>query len=145
MDAGYFESSPAIKYGGDYVSVLGVASDETVKGVLKNGADKVVVDLIGCKDVILRINQLKKLGALNFEVHAAIDDQKKGKTPLEDIAKASKIKGINIWVAGGIDPVSLDSIMEYVPAVIVVGGAITHSTNQRKTAKYIKERINELC
>ncbi|MCX6803941.1 MAG: ribose-5-phosphate isomerase A [Candidatus Diapherotrites archaeon] len=144
MDAGYFESSPAIRYGGEYVSVLGVASDETVKGVLQNGVDKVVVDLIGCKDVVLRIKQLKKIGAVNFEVHAAIDDQKKGKTPLEEVAKASKIKGINIWTAGGIGLSSLDAVMEYKPAVIVVGGAVTHSKDQRNAAKHIKERILEL-
>ncbi len=144
MDAGYFESSPAIKHGGDYVSVLGVASDETVKGVLKNGADRVVVDLIGCKDVALRINQLKKLGAVNFEVHAAIDDQAKGKTPLEEVRKASQIKGINIWAAGGIGLSSLDAVMEYRPAVVVVGGAITHSKDRKQAAKDIKERIEEL-
>jgi len=144
MDAGYYETKPAITLGGKYVSVLGVASNETIKGVLKNGANKVVVDLICCVNVVERIKELKRIGVLNFEIHSGIDDQGKGKNPLDELARSSEIKGINLWVAGGINLGSLDSIMNYHPAVVVVGGAITRAKDPALVAKKMQKRIEEL-
>ena len=144
MDAGYYETKPAITHGGTYISVLGVASNETIKGVLKNGANKVVVDLICCKDVVERIKELKKIGVKNFEIHSGIDDQCKGKNPLDELARSSEIKGVNLWVAGGINLGSLDSIMEYHPAVVVVGGAITRAKDPTMVAKKMYKRIEDL-
>jgi len=144
MDAGYYETKPAITHGGSYVSVLGVASNETIKGVLKNGANKVVVDLICCKDVVERIKELKRLGVKNFEIHSGIDDQSKGKNPLDELARSSEIKGVNLWVAGGIKLETLDAIMEYHPAVVVVGGAITRAKDPAMVARKMYKRIEKL-
>jgi len=144
MDAGYYETKPAITHGGTYVSVLGVASNETIKGVLKNGTNKVVVDLICCRDVVERIKELKRLGVKNFEIHSGIDDQSKGKNPLDELARSSEITGINLWVAGGIKLETLDAIMEYHPAVVVVGGAITRAKDPALIAKKMYKRIKEL-
>ena len=142
MDTGFFEAKHAFRAGADYVSVLGVASDETVRGALKAaGKKEVVVDLVGCRDVAKRIRELKRVGARNFEVHTAIDEQARGKGPLGELKKASKIRGIRIWVAGGISLGSLEGVMKHRPDVVVVGGAITKAKRPAEAAKKIRERI----
>ncbi len=143
MDTGAFEAEGAIKRGAYYSSVLGVASNETIKGAIsaaKKG--EIVVDLIQCKDVAQRVAELKYLGAKNFEIHTAIDDQLKGKNPLNELENVSKIKGINIWVAGGINMESINKVMNYKPKVVVVGGAITKAKNPKNAAKELFEAIN---
>lgn len=142
MDTGFFEADVARKHGADYVTVLGVADNETVRGAVKAaGSANVVIDLIGCKDTSKRIKELMKVGARNFEVHTGIDEQNKGMTPFANLAVASKIKGIKIWVAGGIKLETIDQIMKYSPDVVVVGGAITKAKNPGKEAEKIKKRI----
>ena len=142
MDTGYFEADVAIKDGADYVTVLGVADNGTVKGAVDAaGSSRAVVDLIGCKNTQKRIKELMKVGARNFEVHTGIDEQNKGMTPFANLAVASKIKGIKIWVAGGINLETIDQIMKYSPDVVVVGGAITKAKNPGKEAEKIKKRI----
>jgi 3-hexulose-6-phosphate synthase len=142
MDTGFFEADIAIKDGADYVTVLGVADNDTVKGAVKAaGSSRVVVDLIGCSNVKKRILELMKVGAKNFEVHTGIDEQNKGMTPFSNLSSASKIKGIKIWVAGGIKYETIDQVMKYSPDVVVVGGAITHAKNPGNEAKKIKNKI----
>lgn len=144
MDTGFFEADIAIKDGADYVTVLGVSDNDTVKGAVKAaGSSRVVVDLIGCPNVKKRILELMKVGAKNFEVHTGIDEQNKGMTPFGNLSSASKIKGIKIWVAGGIKYETLDQVLKYSPDVVVVGGAITHAKNPGKEAKRIKNKIEQ--
>ena len=144
MDTGFFEADTAKKDGADYVTVLGVADNGTVKGAVDAaGSANVVVDLIGCKNTKKRILELMKVGARNFEVHTGIDEQNKGMTPFSNLAEASKIKGIKIWVAGGIKFETVEMVMKYKPEVVVVGGAITKAKNPGKEAEKIKKKIME--
>jgi 3-keto-L-gulonate-6-phosphate decarboxylase len=125
--------------------VLGVASDETVRGAVRAaGKKEVVVDLVGCKSISKRIRELKKAGAKNFEIHTAIDEQLAGKSPFGQLKAASKIRGIKTWVAGGIKAETLGKVMKYRPDVVVVGGAITKAKNPGKAAAEIKKIMGEL-
>ena len=142
MDTGSFETEGAMKLGAYYSSVLGVASNETIKSAINSSKKgEVVVDLIQCKNIARRVKELKLLGAKNFEVHTAIDDQLKGKNPLVELKEISRIKEINVWVAGGISMKNIDKVMKYNPKVVVVGGAITKAKNPENAAKEIYRAI----
>jgi len=68
MDAGEHEANLAFAAGADIVTVLGVAHDETVQGVVRaarrarGGAKEVMVDLINTTDPAARAAQVAKLG-----------------------------------------------------------------------------------
>jgi len=145
MDAGFYESKPAFDLGAKYAAVLGVSSDETVKGVIKAaGKKQAVVDLISCQDKKKRLLELKKVGAKNFAIHTGLDEQAKGQNPLEELRICSEIKGVNLFVAGGIKLDTIDIVMQYHPKVVIVGGAITRAKNPKEAAHKLKKRITEL-
>jgi 3-hexulose-6-phosphate synthase len=144
MDTGAFEAEIAIKNGANYVTILGVSDIDTIKGAIKKvGKENVVIDLIGCNNVTKRIHELMKVGAKNFEIHTGIDQQNKGMTPFKNLSNAKKIKGIKIWVAGGIKLETINQVIKYSPEVVVVGGAITKAKNPEKEAEQIKNKISE--
>jgi 3-hexulose-6-phosphate synthase len=161
MDAGEYESTPAFKLGAQYAAVLGVSSNETVKGVIKaakesNGKNagkkskahakgkEAVVDLISCPDKKKKLLELNKIGAKNFAIHTGLDEQSQGMNPLHELQLCSEVKGVNLFVAGGIKLETIDTVMQYHPRVVIVGGAITRAKSPKEAARALKKRITEL-
>lgn len=98
--------------------------------------------MIGVKDVQKRAKQVLKLGTDYIGIHTGIDAQKKGKTPLRDLKKLTKvIKRDKLAVAGGINLENLNKILKYRPEIIIVGSAITKAKNPEKVANKIKEKL----
>jgi 3-hexulose-6-phosphate synthase len=68
MDAGEHEAELAFSAGADIVTVLGVAHDETIQGVVRaarragGGTKEVMVDLINTVDPAARAAQVAELG-----------------------------------------------------------------------------------
>ncbi|WP_334160186.1 3-hexulose-6-phosphate synthase [Muricomes intestini] len=147
MDAGYYESEEALKVGADYVTVLGVTDNLTIKGCI-DAAEKygkeIVVDMICAPDLPRRIRELENLGAHSLAVHVGTDQQAAGRKPIDDLrVMAEHCKAAKISVAGGI---SADTTPEYAalkPEVLIVGSGITHAKNPVKAAKEIKKSMEE--
>ncbi|HCR83651.1 MAG TPA: 3-hexulose-6-phosphate synthase [Lachnospiraceae bacterium] len=147
MDAGYYESEEALKVGADYVTVLGVTDNLTIKGCI-DAAEKygkeIVVDMICAPDLPRRIRELENLGAHGLAVHVGTDQQAAGRKPIDDLrVMAEHCKAAKISVAGGI---SADTTPEYAalkPEVLIVGSGITHAKNPVKAAKEIKKSMEE--
>ncbi|MFP6769377.1 MAG: 3-hexulose-6-phosphate synthase [Planctomycetaceae bacterium] len=145
MDAGRLEASLAFRAGADWVSVLGVADDATVHGVLEAAADvggHVLVDLIGCTDISDRGSQLAALGAEVLCVHTAFDVQASGADPLTELAELLEVvPPEQAAVAGGIRPETLPAVQEFQPRIVVVGGYLAGHSQPRKAAAEIRKLL----
>ena len=78
MDAGRIEMESAAKAGANYATVLGAASDATIRECIEAGRNygiKVAVDLVGVADPVARAKQAADWGAALVSVHCPIDQQ----------------------------------------------------------------------
>lgn len=145
MDAGFFEAEQALAAGADYVTVLGVTDNLTIKGCVEAAekyGKKAVVDMICITDLETRIRELEALGVHGLAVHTGIDAQAAGRTPLDDLKIISMFsRKAEIFVAGGIGAESVSSYTEYEPDVLIVGGGICHAEEPEKAAKEIYEKL----
>ncbi len=145
MDVGKYEADFCFAEGADMVSVLAVADDETIYSALesaRNNRKMVIVDLIGTKNILERARFLDGLGVDYLGVHSGIDQQNKGKTPLEELRLLSSEVGTPLSVAGGIDLGSIDGILQEKPEIVVVGGAITQADDPGAVAAEMRRRID---
>ena len=146
MDVGEYESDFCFDNGADIVTVLGVADNETIKGSIKSAQKynkKVMVDLINVFDKSKRAVEAEKLGCHFIGIHTGIDQQNKNQTPLNDLITISKVVNSPIVVAGGITLENIDLISVHKPEVVVVGSAITSSSDPAFTARKIKQRMKQ--
>lgn len=147
MDTGYLESKIAAEAGADIVSILAVAPNSTIKGALdarNNYGIKIMVDLIGVKNKLERVKQLKKMSVDYLIVHTGIDEQKVGKSPFKDVKKLSNIVSTKLAVAGGINDENVKMLEGLNVDVVIVGGYITKSKNPEDAAKKMKEGLKWL-
>lgn len=141
VDAGYYEAEEAMKAGADYVTVLGVADNLTIKGC-KEAAEKygkeIVVDMICVTDMAERIAKLEELGVHGLAVHTGTDQQAAGRTPLDDLkVMTAAAKSAKISVAGGIHVDTVKDYAAYKPDVLIVGGGICRAEDPIVAAKKI--------
>lgn len=144
MDAGRIEVECAAKAGADVVDVLGAATDATIEECVraaKNYGAKVVVDTIGVKSVKERAIQAEKMGADFITVHIAIDEQMKGINPFEFLKEVISAVKIPVGVAGGINSETAPRAVKAGAGIVVVGGAITKSSDARLATEQIKKSM----
>jgi len=129
-DGGAYEAELAFGAGADLMTVLGCASDETVRATLdvaRRRGRQVVADLLGVADKPARARQLAALGVDFLGVHAGTDEQASGASPLADLALLRGTVPTPLVVAGGISLANLAAVLVYAPAIVVVGSAITRA------------------
>ena len=133
MDAGGFEARLALEAGANYITVLGVTDDLTIRGCVEAAEEygaQVVVDMICVDDLPKRVAAVEALGAHCVAVHVGVDQQAAGRTPLDDLkVMAACAKTAKISVAGGISSATLPAYRAYRPDVVVVGSGITHAAD----------------
>lgn len=147
MDAGYYEAEVAFRAGADYVTVLGVTDNLTIRGCME-AAEKyrreIVADMICVKDMEARILRLEELGVHGLAVHTGTDQQAEGRTPLDDLEIMSSCrKKAGISVAGGIHAKTVELYAQYQPEVLIVGSGICHAEKPAEAAKMIYEQIHK--
>lgn len=145
MDAGYYEAEEALKAGADYITVLGVTDNLTIKGCVDAAAaynGQVVVDMICVADLEGRIKKVEELGVDFVSVHIGVDQQAAGRTPIDDLKimsnTATKAK---VSVAGGISVKTIDEYKNYAPDVVIVGSGITHAEDSLIAATELKNAM----
>jgi 3-hexulose-6-phosphate synthase len=143
MDAGGLEAEIAFEAGADIVTVLAAAHDETVRGVIQcaeSGDRKVMVDTIAVPDVVTRAREVDAMGADFVCIHTATDLEGSGREALSNFGGvAGRLEQAKPAVAGGINPDSLERIVEYNPEVVIVGSYITADPDPRRAASEIRE------
>ncbi|MBS5121625.1 MAG: 3-hexulose-6-phosphate synthase [Blautia sp.] len=147
MDAGCYEAKQALRAGADYVTVLGVTDNRTIKGCAETAGKygkEIVVDMICVEQMEDRISVLEELGVHGLAVHTGTDQQAAGRTPLDDLKiMSSCVKNAKISVAGGISAETVDKYAQYKPEVVIVGGGICHAQDPEQAAKSIYQKLRE--
>lgn len=147
MDGGTIEANSAFGAGSDYVTVMGVTDEATIKAVVRVAKSRrklVVADLLCMENFAKSIPALEALGVDMVAVHVGVDQQLSGRTPLRDLIEVKSIaKRVQVAVAGGIDSASLAEYLIQKPDVIIVGGAIINAADPAAEAKNIYNQIQE--
>lgn len=144
MDAGRLELETAAKAGATIGTVLGVASDSTIEECCEAGTNygiKVLVDLLGCEDPVERARFAEQAGAWAVNVHCPIDEQVRGKDPLETLRAVRAAVSIPVTVAGGITARSAPDVVAAGANVVIVGGAITKARSAEEATQAILEAM----
>ncbi len=150
MDTGYIEVEMAAQAGADIICILALASDETIKdalGAAKKYNVKVMADLIGIEDkdeIIERAKELEKLGVDYIIFHIGIDKQIRSdydKIPFPILNELAKSVSTPIAVAGGLKKETVPKAIKAGAKIIIVGGAITRSSDPEMATKAIIEAM----
>lgn len=146
MDAGAFETAELLDAGAKYVTVLALTDDQTVVDCVAEANQRgcyVMADMICVPDIPKRVAELEALGVHILAVHTGVDQQKKGRTPLDDLRLMKQsAKKAQVAVAGGIRLETLDSFLALKPDIVIVGGGILNAKNPAEAAKALYERIH---
>jgi 3-hexulose-6-phosphate synthase/6-phospho-3-hexuloisomerase len=132
MDAGRTEVELASKAGANIVGVLGAASDSTIREsveVARNYGCRIIADMIGVADAVERAKEVVALGVDYVGIHIAIDEQMRGVSPFEVLARVTRAVDVPVAVAGGIHSENVAQAIEAGAKIIIVGGAITKATD----------------
>jgi 3-hexulose-6-phosphate synthase len=145
MDAGAYESGEQFEAGADCVSVLGVTDDATIRACVEEAAKyggEVSMDTICISDLPKRVAEAEAMGVQLISVHTGVDQQAKGRTPLDDLKEIKNCaKRARISVAGGITAQTVETYLALEPDVIIVGGGILGQPDPVLAAREIHEKI----
>lgn len=140
MDAGRLELEAAAKAGASIATVLGVASDSTIRECVEAGHNygiRVLVDLLGCADPVQRAREAEALGASLVNVHCPIDEQVQGRDPLATLKAVRAAVRIPVSVAGGLTARTAPQAVAAGADVLIVGGAITKAADAEAATRQI--------
>ncbi|MHB1337173.1 MAG: 3-hexulose-6-phosphate synthase [Candidatus Humimicrobiaceae bacterium] len=144
-DAGEYESQMAFKSGADIVTVLAAAEDSTIRAAVKQAVKSnksVMIDMIGINDIEKRTSEIDKMGVNYICAHLGFDEQNKGKNPLKDLIKVkNNTQNAKIAVAGGINLLNLNNILDENPDIVIIGSGITSEVDRKGIAIKIKKKI----
>jgi 3-hexulose-6-phosphate synthase / 6-phospho-3-hexuloisomerase len=146
MDTGALETEMAAKAGADVICLLGAADECTIGDAVKSArmfGAKIMVDLIGVPDIVNRAKVLEKLGVDYFCIHVGIDEQMRGKKPLDLLKTVIRQTNVPVAVAGGLNSETIPSVVNAGARIIIVGGAITKAKNVSEATRKIKKAIIE--
>jgi 3-hexulose-6-phosphate synthase / 6-phospho-3-hexuloisomerase len=146
MDAGRVEMETAAKAGANYATVLGAASESTIREcieVARNYGLQVVVDLVSVEDYVKRAKEAEAWGAHVVSVHCPIDEQMRGQNPFERLRRVREAVRIEVAVAGGINSETAGEAVATGADIVIVGGAITKAESPALATRTIRRAMAE--
>lgn len=147
VDAGELEAGEAFEAGADIVTVLALAWDVTLQAVVRAArkyGKQVMADLTCVEDPARRAARLDELDIDYICVHTGVDEQKSGKTPLDDLQRVMlTLKHSKAAVAGGISLGSMAAVKAVGPEIVVVGGAVSNAPDMRQAVLDLKNAMQQ--
>lgn len=147
MDAAGYEVMKASEAGADIITILGAAEDMTIKGAMeeaKKQQKKILVDMIGVKDIEGRAKELDAFGVDYICVHTGYDLQAVGENSFEDLRTIKRVvKNAKVAVAGGIKLSTLPEVIKAQPDLVIVGGGITGEEDKKAAAAEMQKLIKQ--
>ena len=146
IDTGALEVEMASKAGADVICLLGASDNSTIKDAIKSArkyGSKIMVDLIGVKNKIVRAKELEELTADFLCIHVGIDEQMFGKSPLKTVISIVKTTNLPVAVAGGLNSETVSEVVKAGASIVIVGGAITKAKDVTKATNQIQQVILE--
>lgn len=148
IDAGEPIAELAFAAGANIVTVLGCASDEVIKRVVKSAKKydgEVMADSLGVHDLITRAKELGDLGVdtlclnrrgIKMRRATQTENLKQLKALVEEIE-------LPIYLAGGIDLLELIALRKIPLAGVIIGAAIAEADSPAEAAKEMRRVIDE--
>ena len=145
IDLGQLEAELVFDAGADMMSVCGAASDRTIELAIKAGRARskhVLIDLIAMEASYRQIKRLSYFQPDYIIIHAGVDEWQNENTLFQKVEIISQICPVPMALAGGIQLDDIPYLMVFQPSIIVVGSAITKSSEPQKTAQSFWENIH---
>ena len=138
IDSSRAETRCALQAGADWVTVLAVAGDLTVRRTVEAARElggRVMADLTAHPQPARRAQELIELGVDRVCVHTARDLVDQGADPWEELEQvAALVAPRYLAVAGGISPQTVGRAARLGVGAAVVGGAVTRSPDPAAAA-----------
>ena len=144
MDGGYLEAEMMAKAGATHVVVMARAHEETIKCVVKAGADfgcKVMGDNLGCPDMVAAAKELEDLGC-DYVIHHIGYDERRGiaaagrrrPSPLDQLREVVAAVQVPVQAVGGLSLEQAIRCPQYGAPLVVLGAPLTVDADAFKTA-----------
>ena len=144
MDGGYLEAEMMAKAGATHVVVMARAHEETIKCVVKAGADygiKVMGDNLASDDMVAGAKRLEDLGC-DFVIHHIGYDERRGiaargkrmPSPLDQLREVVNAVKVPVQAVGGLTLEQAIQCPEYGAPLVVLGAPLTIDSDSFKTA-----------
>jgi 3-hexulose-6-phosphate synthase/6-phospho-3-hexuloisomerase len=144
MDGGYLEAEMMAKAGATHVVVMARAHEETIKCVVKAGADfgcKVMGDNLGCPDMVAAAKAIEDLGC-DYVIHHIGYDERRGiaaaghrmPSPLDQLREVVAAVNVPVQAVGGLSLEQAIRCPQYGAPLVVLGAPLTVDAHAFKTA-----------
>ncbi len=146
MDTGAIEVEMAAKSGAEIVAIMGGADDSTIEDAVRSARKygvAMMADLLSVCDPVTRAKELEELGIDCVCVHVGIDQQMKGVDALDILKNVVDAVNIEVAVAGGLDSETAAQAESIGATTIIVGGAITRSSDSASAAAKVRDAIDQ--
>ncbi len=144
MDGGYLEAEMMAKAGATHVVVMARAHAETIKCVVRAGADfgcKVMGDNLGCPDMVEGARFLEDHGC-DYVIHHIGYDERRGiaaagqrmPNPLDELEKIVESVNVPVQAVGGLTLEQAVQCPQLGAPLVVLGAPLTIDADAFKTA-----------
>lgn len=144
MDGGYLEAEMMARAGATHVVVMARAHEETIRCVVKAGADYgvgVMGDNMACEDMVAGARRLEDLGC-DYIVHHIGYDERRGiaargermPSPLDQLREVVQAVKIPVQAVGGLSIEQAVRCPEYGAPLVVLGAPLTIDADAFRTA-----------
>uniref|UniRef100_A0A7J2U3K3 D-arabino 3-hexulose 6-phosphate aldehyde lyase n=1 Tax=Ignisphaera aggregans TaxID=334771 RepID=A0A7J2U3K3_9CREN len=150
VDAVALEFTPYASEGVNAITILGIIDDDVIKeayDVCKSLKIDLIADMIYINNPIERAFRLASYGINIVNLHVGVDVQRKrgvsAKQLLKEVEELAE-SDIVVSIAGGIRPEDVDLFISGGARIIVIGSAITKSSDPYRATKMAVDRIRAI-
>lgn len=156
MDGGYLEAEMMANAGATHVVVMARAHPETIRCVVRAGADfgcAVMGDNLACPDPVEGAKMLEDLGC-DFIVHHVGYDERRGiaqrgerpPNPLDSLKQIVQAVQIPVQAVGGLSLEQAVSCPQYGAKIVVLGAPLTIDADSFRTADGdLEGSLRQIC